>query len=232
MKALISEASDGRDVIRMKKALIFYGGWEGHTPKETAYLFKDMLEQEGVEVTVSDTLSVLDDFDSIAKYDLFIPVWTMGQISGIQCQNICRAVEEGAGIAGCHGGMCDSFRESTDWQFMTGSQWVAHPGGAVDYRVNLKKDTLFTQGLEDFDVCSEQYYVHVDPAVTVYATTEFPVCDGPHSTNGKVHIPVVYTKFWGKGKVFYNSLGHTYEIFETIPAAKEMMRRGFLWAVR
>lgn len=216
----------------MKKALIFYGGWDGHTPKETAYLFKDMLEAEQYEATVSDTLSVLDSYESITKYDLFIPMWTMGSISADQCRNISRAVEEGAGIAGCHGGMCDSFRESTDWQFMTGSQWVAHPGGEVGYRVNLKPGNPFTEGLEDFSIHSEQYYIHVDPAVKVYATTNFPVVEGPHSSNGKVDIPVVYTKLWGKGKVFYSSLGHTYQIFETIPAAKEIMRRGFLWAAR
>lgn len=216
----------------MKKALIFYGGWDGHTPKETAYLFKAILEAEQYEVTVSDTLSVLDDYETITKYDLFIPMWTMGSITGEQCRNICRAVEAGAGIAGCHGGMCDSFRDSTDWQFMTGSQWVAHPGGEVDYTVNLKPGNPFTEGLEDFAIHSEQYYVHVDPAVTVYATTRFPMVEGPHSANGTVDIPVVYTKFWGKGRVFYNSLGHTDQVFETIPAAKEMMRRGFLWATR
>ena len=74
----------------MKKALIFYGGWDGHTPKETAYLFKAILEAEQYEVTVSDTLSVLDDYEAITKYDLFIPMWTMGSITGEQCRNICR----------------------------------------------------------------------------------------------------------------------------------------------
>lgn len=217
----------------MKKALIFYGGWDGHTPKETGYLFKEMLEAENYEVTICDSLDCLNDYEEITKYDLFVPMWTMGSIGNEQCRNICRAVENGAGIAGCHGGMCDSFRESTDWQFMTGSQWVAHPGNSeAVYTVNLKKDTPFTEGLEDFTLQSEQYYIHVDPAVTVYATTQFPVMDGPHASNGKVDVPVVYTKYWGKGKVFYNSLGHTYEIFETVPEAKEMMRRGLLWATR
>ena len=195
----------------MKKALIFYGGWDGHTPKETAFLFRDMLEAEGFAVTLSDTLTCLDDYESLKQYDLFVPMWTMGQITWEQGQNICRAVEEGAGIAGCHGGMCDSFRESTDWQFMTGSQWVAHPGNdQAVYEVNMKKDSPFTQGLEDFSIQSEQYYIHVDPAVKVHATTRFPVVEGPHSTNGQVELPVVYTKYWGRGKVFYNSLGHTY----------------------
>ena len=112
----------------MKKALIIHGGWDGHTPKETAYLFADLLKAEGFDITISDTLDVLNDFESIRQYDLFVPVWTMGEISWEQETNICRAVEEGAGIAGCHGGMCDSFRNATNWQFMTGSQWVAHPG--------------------------------------------------------------------------------------------------------
>jgi len=175
----------------------------------------------------------LNSYEDIVKYDLFVPVWTMGTISGEQCNNICRAVEEGAGIAGCHGGMCDSFRDSTQWQFMTGSQWVAHPGNdQAVYTVNMLPGNPFTEGLEDFTLQSEQYYIHVDPAVKVHATTKFPVCEGPHSSNGKVDVPVVYTKFWGAGKVFYNSLGHTYEVFRDIPAAKEMMRRGFLWASR
>lgn len=217
----------------MKKALIIYGGWDGHTPKETGYLFKDILEAENFEVTITDTLDALNSYEDIVKYDLFVPVWTMGTISGEQCNNICRAVEEGAGIAGCHGGMCDSFRDSTQWQFMTGSQWVAHPGNAqAVYTVNMLPGNPFTEGLEDFTLQSEQYYIHVDPAVKVHATTKFPVCEGPHSSNGKVDVPVVYTKFWGTGKVFYNSLGHTYEVFRDIPAAKEMMRRGFLWASR
>jgi type 1 glutamine amidotransferase len=217
----------------MKKALIFYGGWDGHTPKETAHLFAEILREEGFETVMADTLSVLDDFESIKGYDLFVPVWTMGEISWEQENNICRAVEEGAGIAGCHGGMCDSFRESTEWQFMTGSQWVSHPGGdQAVYTVKLDKDAPLTCGLEDITLQSEQYYIHVDPAVQVWATTKFPVFPGPHDANGEIDLPVVYTKFWGKGKVYYNSLGHTYKVFRDIPQAYELMRRGFLWAAR
>lgn len=216
----------------MKQALIIHGGWDGHTPKETAYLFADLLKAEGFEITISDTLDALNDYESIRKYDLFVPVWTMGEISWEQETNICRAVEEGAGIAGCHGGMCDSFRNSTNWQFMTGSQWVAHPGNdGTPYMVNLIPGNEFTEGLEDFKVESEQYYIHVDPCVKVYATTTFPVADGPHAANGEVKVPVVYTKMWGKGRVFYTSLGHTYKIFD-IPEARTIMTRGLLWAAK
>jgi len=216
----------------MKKALIFYGGWDGHTPTQTANIYKEILEENGFEVTMSDTLEILNDYDNIADFDLFAPMWTMGVLTAIQQKNICLAVENGAGIAGCHGGMCDSFRDSTNWQFMTGAQWVAHPGNSTaTYTVNMKKDNPFTGDLEDFTYTGEQYYMHVDPAVKVYATTDFPTAQGPHTSNGKVTMPVVFTKYWSKGKVFYISMGHTYEDF-SIPQVKTIMTRGMLWATK
>ena len=216
----------------MKKALVFYGGWDGHTPVETARIYQEILERNGYEVTMSDTLSVLDSYENIKDYDLFVPMWTMGEIGREQCENICKAVENGAGIAGCHGGMCDSFRQSTQWQFMTGAQWVSHPGGGeAHYTVNMKRGNLFTDDLEDFEYTGEQYYIHVDPAITVYATTDFPTIDGPHAANGRVTMPVVFTKMWGKGKVFYSSMGHTCHDFD-IPQVKTIMERGLLWATK
>ncbi|MBQ8356654.1 MAG: ThuA domain-containing protein [Clostridia bacterium] len=216
----------------MKKALIVYGGWQGHDPDGVATVFEEILKSENFEVTVSDTLdSFLGD---LTVYDLIVPVWTMGKLEREAEKNVCAAVAAGTGLAGCHGGMCDAFRNSTDWQFMTGAQWVAHPGNdGVTYRVFIcDTDSEITRGIKDFEVTSEQYYIHVDPAVRVLATTSFPVAEGHHSPNGRVDIPVVYTKMWGKGRVFYNSLGHTSKIFDDIPEAKELMRRGFLYAAR
>ena len=159
----------------------------------------------------------------------------MGKITQEQLQPVLAAVESGVGLAGCHGGMCDAFRESTDWQFMTGSQWVAHPGNdGVEYMVYIKRGSSpIVEGIPDFKVASEQYYIHVDPAVEVLATTIFPApgTSGPHTANGPVEVPVMYTKRWGKGRVFYSSLGHHADIFD-IPEALETMRRGFLWAAK
>ncbi len=216
----------------MKNALIFYGGWDGHTPKQTASVFEKMLKEEGYNVTTSDNLSVLDAYEDIADIDLFVPVWTMGSITREQSDNISKAVSNGAGMAGCHGGMCDTFRDDTTWQFMTGAQWVAHPGNNdVVYKVNLKHDNPFTDGLSDFEYCGEQYYMHVDPAAMIYATTTFPVADGPHISNGTVLMPILFTKKWGKGNIFYLSIGHNYKDFD-IPQVKTMMKRGLLWATK
>jgi type 1 glutamine amidotransferase len=218
----------------MKRALIVFGGWEGHAPKPISEVFSKILVGEEFDVELSDTLEIFSDLQKLSETDLIVPVWTMGKIDDALVKNICGAVASGTGLAGCHGGMCDAFRESTDWQFMTGSQWVAHPGNdGVEYTVNILKSASspITEGIDDFKVKSEQYYLHVDPAINVLATTNCPIADGPYAANGAVAMPVVYTKRWGKGRVFYNSLGHSAGIFD-IPEAHELMRRGFLWAAK
>jgi uncharacterized protein len=126
--------------------------------------------------------------------------------------------------------MCDAFRANVDWQFMTGAQWVAHPGNdGVEYAVRIVSEDPLVAGVGDFTVKTEQYYLHVDPAVKVHAVCDFPVVEGPHSPNGPVAMPVVFTKRYGAGRVYYNALGHQRNVIERGPAA-ELMRRGLLWA--
>ena len=214
-----------------RKALIVQGGWDGHEPVLVAEIFKNVLVECDFEVEISDSLDAFLDVEKLKALDLIIPVWTMGSITNEQVQPVLEAVAEGVAIAGCHGGMCDSFRESVDWQFMTGGQWVAHPGNdGTEYTVNIRLGSSpIVEGIEDFTVKTEQYYVHVDPAIEVLATTRFPVIDGPHAANGQVDVPVIWTKRWGKGRVFYCSLGHHADIVESEPTLT-IMRRGFLWA--
>ncbi len=216
-----------------RKALIVSGGWDGHQPKEVAQIFDRVLKEEGFETEVSDTLDAFRDEAKVLSLSLIIPVWTMGTITPEQANPVIKAVANGVGMAGCHGGMCDSFRMHTEWQFLTGGQWVAHPGNdGTRYTVHITdKRHPVTEGISDFEVTSEQYYMHVDPAVKVLATTRFPVADGPHAPNGPVDMPVVWTKLYGKGKVFYSSLGHQANIVESEPALT-IMRRGFLWAAK
>jgi len=214
-----------------KKALIVQGGWDGHEPKEISEIFRNILEGEDFDVEVSDTLDAYADVEKLKSLDLIVPHWTMGEIEQEYVNNISEAVMSGVGLAGCHGGMCDSFRKNVDWQFMTGGNWVAHPGNdGVEYMVNIKHSSSpLLEGIEDFKVVSEQYYLHVDPAVEVLATTRFPVVEGPHSLNKSVDMPVVWTKRWGSGRVFYSSLGHVANIV-AMPEVSSIMKRGFLWS--
>ncbi len=207
----------------MAKALVTWGGWEGHEPEKVGPMFADWLREAGMEVTLTDSLACFDDAEALKTYDLIVPVWTMSKIGKEQALNACAAVAAGTGIAGCHGGMCDAFRENVDWQFMTGAQWVAHPGNdGVEYGVRITSDDPLVAGIGDFNV---------DPAVKVHAVCDFPVVEGPHSVNGPVAMPVVFTKGYGAGRVYYNALGHQKNVIDHGPAA-ELMRRGLLWAVR
>ena len=204
-----------------------WGGWAGHEPKQCVDIFAPWLEKQGYNVEVSDTLDSFIDGEKLKKLDLIIPVWTQGEITREQEKGLLEAVKSGVGIAGWHGGMGDSFRWCVEYQFMVGGQWVAHPGNIIDYRVNITdhKDPI-TKGLEDFDMHSEQYYMHVDPKVKVLAATTF---GGEHASwvEGTV-MPVVWKTRYGSGRVFYTSLGHIAKDFD-VPQAKTIVQRGMLW---
>ncbi len=216
----------------MKQAWIVQGGWDGHEPQLTSKRFARLLEKHGYTVKIWDTLDCLGDLDGLMQQDLLVACWTMGEIKHAYTVNVSKAVGAGMGLAGCHGGMCDSFRNDTEWQFITGGQWVSHPGGdGIDYMVNIRHGSSpIVEGIEDFPVCSEHYYLHVDPAIEVLATTRFPVVSYYHISNKPVDMPVAWTKFWGNGRVFYNSLGHHDDVFEKSPNAELLMERGMLWA--
>lgn len=214
----------------MKSALMIWGGWEAHEPKPCVDVFAPYLEGQGFVVELVNTLEVLRDEARIQALSLIVPCWTMGDITPQQEQGLLNAIKSGVGLAGWHGGMCDAFRNNPDYQWVTGGQFVAHPGGVIDYVVNIvKPDDPIVAGLSDFSMRSEQYYLHVDPSNEVLATTTF---NGDHATwvEGCV-MPVVWKRRYGRGRVFYSSLGHVAKDFET-PEAREITQRGLLWASR
>lgn len=214
----------------MKRALIVWGGWEGHEPDKCAQIFAPWLQSQGYEVIVSNTLDTYTDKELMQSLSLIVPIWTMGTITPEQEAGLLDAVRSGVGIAGWHGGMGDSFRNNTEYQFMVGGQWVAHPGNIIDYEVNIiKPEDPIVAGLSDFKMHSEQYYMHVDPSNEVLATTTFSgeYCEWIAGTV----MPVVWKRRYGKGRVFYSSLGHVAKDFE-VPEALEIMKRGMLWASR
>jgi len=206
----------------MKRALIVQGGWQGHEPKQVSEVLARALRENGFEVEVSDTLDSFKDEERLRSLDLIVPEWTMGAIEREQLPPLLAAVRSGVGIAGVHGGMGDAFRYETEYQYMVGGQWVAHPGGdGVEYEVHIEDvPSPITEGLDDFPVCSEHYYMHVDPGNQVLATTRF----------GDVIMPVAWTKMYGKGRVFYCSLGHVAQVFDQAPEILTLVTRGMLWA--
>lgn len=222
-------AQSSQNNLKGKNVLFVYGGWEGHEPVQTRDIFVPWLLLKGSNVKLSNSLDVYTDTAVMNNIDLIIQVWTMGEITNEQEKGLITAVKNGVGLAGWHGGLGDSFRNSVEFQYMVGGQWVAHPGGIINYEVNITNhDDDVTKGLNDFEIESEQYYMHVDPNVKVLATTTF---NGDHDywIDGAV-VPVVWKKMFGKGRVFYSSLGHVAKDFE-IHEVIEIMKRGINWTV-
>lgn len=213
-----------------KRALILAGGWEGHEPFQCSEIFAGLLRDTGMTVEISPSLDRLLDAEALAATDLIVPMYTMSTITKEQEAALLAAVEAGTGCGGWHGGMCDAFRDNPAYQFMTGGQWVAHPGNIIDYTVQITRpDDPIVAGLSGFAMHSEQYYMHVDPSNEVLATTTFTghYCDW---IDGVV-MPVAWKRRYGKGRVFYCSLGHVAKDFD-VPEAREIVRRGLIWAAR
>ncbi len=214
-----------------RHALVTWGGWEGHHPET----FKDMivpwLREKDFEVTVANSLEPYADAALMESVDVVVQFWTMGKISDAQIEGLLTAVQNGTGIAGWHGGTGDSFRGRTRYLYMIGGQWVSHPGGQIPYTVNIvdERDEV-TRGLDDFTLTSEKYYMLVDPSNKVLATTTYT---GEHDPwiEGCV-MPVVWKKRFGRGRVFFSSVGHAPNDFEEAPEAFEIVKRGIQWASR
>jgi type 1 glutamine amidotransferase len=213
-----------------KRALIVWGGWEGHEPEATATIAAEALRGQGYEVEVTNDQDRWLDADELQTFDLLVPNVSHGTISREQEQGLLTAVKAGVGFGGWHGGMGDSFRASTNYQYAVGGQWVAHPGNIITYTVNVtNQDDPITAGVPDFQMTSEQYYMHTDPSNEVLAWTTFT--DEHDDWIGGTRMPVVWKRRYGKGKVFYSSCGHVASDLR-VPEALTILTRGLLWATR
>ena len=231
------------------RVLALCGGWEGHTPDAFADWLEALLDPEGAEVIVARSLDVLEDTSTLAATDLIVPLWSsmgsrhnrsLGDMTPRQEAALLDTVRKGTGIGGWHGHMADAFRDHPSYHFMIGGQFVGHPPGwpdnpvpsddFIDYRISIcESGDPIVEGLKDFEVHAEQYYLLVDPSNEVLATTTFT---GEHLPwiEGTV-MPVAWKRRWGEGRVFYCSLGHAVDELELAPVTT-MVRRGLLWAAR
>ena len=205
------------------RALIIAGGWDGHAPMETSHAILPYLHQAGVDAEIVTDVAALLDGEFLRGFDVIVPNMTMGELPRDTELALCAAVSDGIGLAGWHGGCGDAFRSATDYQHMVGGQFVAHPGGLnTTYTVNILDDQHdITRSITDFGITTEQYYMHIDPAIRVLASTRF----------GDVEMPVAWTKMHGSGRVFYQSIGHDVAAL-THPSVLALTVNGIAWAAR
>lgn len=228
LSVLLLNFSFGQE-LKDKNILVVWGGWDGHHPQLFAKYIEKWLISENVNYKIHNGVDAYSNYEELIKYDLIIQSVTMGQINELELDNLLKAVKNGVGFSGAHGGIADSFRNNPSYQFMVGGQWVSHPGGKVKFIVNILNDEL-TVGIMDFELFSEQWYVHYDPNIDIIATTTFdgtyfPEIDG-------VIMPIAWKKLYGKGKVFCLTIGHDPNEFTNNENAWKLLTKGLKWATR
>jgi|TARA_B110000914_G_scaffold82907_1_gene72994 type 1 glutamine amidotransferase len=211
-----------------KNVLVVYQLDPYHKPKIFVEKVAKWLESQKANIVISDDLNTYSNKELMSSIDLVIQTVTMGSLTSSQEKGLTNAIKSGTGIAGSHGGLGDSFRNNTLYQFMIGGQFVSHPGGNVNYTVEFTKPrNSLTKNIPNFKIKSEQYYMHIDPSINILASTKFSGQQYPWIKNNE--MPVCWTKVFGEGKVFYLSVGHSPDNFD-IPEVWELLTRGFKWA--
>lgn len=229
----------------VKRALVIRGGWDGHQPTEATALFIPFLESRGFRVRVEDTTNIYADADELAATDLIVQTMTMSSIEPEQLSGLIAAVTSGTGFAGWHGGIADSFRSSSDYLQFVGAQFAAHPGVAPDERVGEQSDNYvphrivmtaaaathpITEGIGDFELVTEQYWVLHDDYLDVLATTTQAV-RAWDPWRREITSPAIWTRQWGEGRMFVSTPGHRVDVLEH-PSVRTIIERGLLWAAR
>jgi type 1 glutamine amidotransferase len=218
---------------RRPQVLVVRGGWEGHQPVRSSEAVIPFLRSLDFDVTISESLSVYADATAMRELDLIVQCWSIGVLKPDEQEGLLATVSGGAGFAGWHGGVIATFRTSDAYHYMVGGQFVCHPGGCVDYDVDIVADQAdhpVTRGLDSFSITTEQYWCHVDPGNEVLATTTFTGAHGAPET-ADISMPVVWTRAHGSGRVFISTLGHFPEELD-LPPVRAITLRGLAWAAR
>ncbi|HKG49559.1 MAG TPA: ThuA domain-containing protein [Actinomycetales bacterium] len=216
-----------------RRALVVRGGWEGHSPTEATERFIPFLKDNDFSVEVSESLDVYLDAEQLSETDLIVQCWTMGQITDEQVQGLAAAVQAGTGLAGWHGGICDSFRASAEYLQLVGGQFATHPDGVKEHEIVIAPDRAdhpIVSGLTRWTQTTEQYWVLADGLNDVLAISRHSATDDTPWRTDYVS-PAVWTRQWGRGRVFVSTIGH----FPTdldVPPVRTLTERGLLWASR
>ena len=190
----------------MRRALVTYGGWEGHRPEECAQWVAGELQRAGFDVELTGSLAPLPE-----ELSLIVPVWSIAEASAAELDALVAAVAGGVGLAAFHGAAA-TFSTHNGYRRMIGGTFVWHPEEA-EFEVEPLDGSAFR-------LTTEQYYLHVDPANEVMARTTFP--------DGTV-MPAAWRRREGDGRVFYSSLGHSPDVLALEPV-RALFLAGALWA--
>lgn len=217
-----------------RDSIVVRGGWDGHEPIRATDGFVPFLRTRGFSVEIHDSLDVYADAGRMSTVDLIVQCWSQGVISPAQFEGLEAAVRAGTGLAGWHGGIVDAFRETAGYLQLTGGQFTSHPGGMVEYVVEVvpgRRDHPIVARFDRVSLRTEQYWVLTDSGLSdvVATTTIGRRSDDPWQK--PITVPAVWGRQWGKGRVFVCTVGHDLADL-AVPEIRSIIERGMVWASR
>jgi type 1 glutamine amidotransferase len=179
--------------------------------------------------TVIEDVSTLDRLtpSTLAEHDLLCLVHTSGDLplSDEQKQALLDFVAQGHGFVGVHGATTICY-EWLAYRELTGAQFLRHPPAATFTVVVEDREHPSTRHLPPrFEVRDELYTFRTNPREVASILLSAPA--GSLDLEGD--LPLAWTKSYGSGRVYYNSLGHFDEIWED-PSFRTQILAGLHWA--
>jgi type 1 glutamine amidotransferase len=127
-------------------------------------------------------------------------------------------VSNGGGILAVHAATA-SFKGTMSYFEILGGRFIGH-GKVEDFEVRRVRDDLFG-GIDSFVVKDELYIHELQPEIEVHFTATLAGKD----------VPIIWTYYYGKGKVCYAVPGHTTATMRNVTYQK-VLRRGLDWVCR
>lgn len=196
----------------MKKiSLLLLTGANNHDWRRSAPFLKKVLEDSGrFTVTLSeDPSAALADHAGLARYDVMLLDYNGPAWSEAAQQNFLAAVEQGTGVVAVHAAN-NSFPEWKEYEKMIGLMWRPDSGHGQFHEFSVRitdRTHPITRDVADFRITDELYHRLVPTpgvALQVLATAWSDEKSGGTSLNE----PVMTVTNYGKGRVFYQALGH------------------------
>ena len=202
------------------KTLVFVGT-EGiyHDHEGNGKYLTEMLnETDSIKADFSRDYNILTDGLDVFQTVLFYT--DIGELTTEQEAGLLDYIEAGGGFFGLHTAAA-SFRESEGYHDMLNGFFNGH-SPYMDFSVSISDtDHPITQGLTDFEVKDELYYLKHNP------DTSHHLMHAYDNTKDETHV-MAFHHTYGKGRVFYFALGHDMVVLEN-PSFQEVIRRGVLW---
>jgi type 1 glutamine amidotransferase len=228
------------------KVLIITGD-HGHNWKETTPYLKALLEQAGMNVSVTETPAKDLTADNLSKYDVFLLNYkdTKGGTAETNWTDENKkafddAVRGGKGLFVYHHASSAFINKDDPWskQFETiiagGWRSQGFHGKRHEYDVTVKEvDHPITKGLAGtYPHSNDELYQNslIPEGAQVLATAWSEPSKDPKNT-GK-HEPMVWVTTYGKGRVCNNALGHDVDAMQKSPIFQVLLVRGVEWAAR